>query len=154
RRRALDLELFRGIPEHDRATYYRVATRSLGGVQRTVGHADERFRPQAVLGEARNTTGDCRWRQLHVVTRDVQRCQAFPEFVGTGHGARERAVGEYDGNLLAAIPAGHIGAAEQRQHGRTHRLYDGIARFMSVSVVEELEVVDVEVQERNRGVRA
>ena len=69
-------------------------------------------------------------------------------------GVRERGLGEDDRELVAADAAGDVGAADDRAHALGELREHGVAGQVADPLVDRLEVVDVEDDEREPAVVA
>ena len=122
----------------------------LGNVQRGVGEPVEPLQRARVVGEASDTDGD---RDRHVGSRHGDLGYRRPDALGDLEGRGDIGVGQQDRELLPAVAPGEVpGPQHAAQRGADAR-QDLVPRGMPVLVVDLLEVVEVEQEQRERRPR-
>src|ERR1051326_7125931 len=100
-----------------------------------------------VVGDAE---GDRALHRALLVRRDRQRADLIEDALGHGAGAAEVRVREDDRELVAAEAGEEVGRAQRLAHGAAELGEDDVADGVAERIVDLLEVVDVEHQERER----
>ena len=80
--------------------------------------------------------------------------QLAAQRVGDALGAFDRRLGQQDEELLAAVAAFHVAAAQHVAHARADGRQHRVAAQVAVAIVDVLEVIEVEHDERDRHLRA
>ena len=125
----------------------------LGLIERGVGGPQQVGRLSPVLPRHRDADAHadaCRCAGAEVVRRSDRLDQPTPEARGL---FRRAPCGEHD-ELVAAEARRDVALPQQATHALGHAFQQPIARGVTVRVVDRLEVVQVEIEQRQRLVRA
>src|SRR5579872_5438590 len=123
-----------------------IAAAGLGGVERLIGDLDELLETGARL-EAADPDADGKAYGL-AARRYLELRHGLAHTLGSDLGARKLGVGEGDQKLLAAVTAQHVGRPKEAEAGLRHLSDRLVADLMAVGVVDALEVIDVDHQQR------
>ena len=124
-----------------------VSAAALGLVEALVGALHEVGRVLDVLGPLGHADGD-RDRDLGALEPEGRALDRAPELLGEVNRALERDLGHDHRELLAAGPRGHVVAAHLVAHQRAELAEHRVAREVAEGVVDLLEVIDVEEDQR------
>ena len=116
----------------------------LGDVQRGVGRGQQLGRVLGVVGKRRDAAGHGQraraWKLAHPRAQAVGR-RLRSALVGLGHQDRE---------LLTAHAEGRVGGPQHRARRRRHPPQHQVALHVAMHVVQQLEVIQVERDQRHR----
>lgn len=130
--------------------FHPVAPVLLGAVKRGVRHGHHPRALIAMVGIARHTGRQTDGPQRLAAQFDIQMFHRFPQLFGTGCGDVEVGTGQDEREFLATVAAGDVFAAGVARDELSECCQQGIAAFMAVVIVETLEVIDIEHDDRER----
>jgi len=122
-------------------------------IERGVSPRDDRVRgvfSSAYFGNPKA----CRDDEDLVVPTDWMLLEVLPEQLRDPTGARERRIRQKHEELLTAIPALRVAAAQHRLHAVTHMREHRITAEMPESIVDRLEMIEIQHNDRQCALRA
>ncbi len=131
-----------------------VAPERLRGVHRRVRVAHEVVDPQVAPRAARDADRHGHLHGQPLVDPDPCRAHENPELLGQRRRVLDGGLGEDQHELLAAVPAEHVGCAEVGAQHVGDAAEDHVPHVVTVGVVHGLEQVDVDEAHRERPVVA
>src|SRR5512142_2547761 len=128
-----------------------VAALALGDVERLVGPRHQR-RQRDLVGAARQRGDADRGGHLErrIVDGEGGGLDGGADAVGDDLGAGDADVGQKDAELLAAVAREDVADAQAAAHDLDEARQDGVAAEVAEAVVDLLEVIEVEDDERQR----
>src|SRR2546427_4981702 len=121
-----------------------VPPRCLGLVQRVIRSLEQPFDRRAPPAARGTPDAD---REREVVPTDPLLLKVLPHVrpnpVGGEEGVGAIRIGEYNGELIAAVTAGDIDGAQASAHQLAHRPQGEVAGPMAEAVVRRLEAVEI-----------
>lgn len=133
---------------------YPVSAAPLGDVQRRIGGRDQCVRTVAMHRPGRDPDADGRAQRRAGIDIERLRLHAGAQALGDVGGGVEIGLRQDDGDLLAAVAAYTVDGAHLLIQQLAQPLENSISRLMSMRVVDALEVVDVEQQQRDGALGA
>src|SRR5690242_1541564 len=131
-----------------------IASRLLGLIHGCIGNTQDRLDAVPVIGKNSYAYryGD---RADHPpLVRYAERLDVLSELFGAMHNRIARSLGHHQDKLLAAVTADEVFAARRRQQVPAHCAQHGVAGGVTESVVEALEVIDVDHHHPERAAAA
>src|SRR4051812_22684298 len=134
---------------------YGVLPAALGAVERGVRLGDQRLLVLRALGHRRDAEarGD-RQRLVSVQALDAELLDGLAHALGGQLRALQIGLGQDHGHFLAAVARGLVDVARQLSQHARDLAQDDVSLLVAVGVVDRLEVVDVEHDQRDRLVEA
>ena len=131
--------------------YDTVTSISLGVIQRRVDPPEEFLHALAKVRVYRRAEGSRDTVEEVSIVRDPNLCDSVTELVRQPHRRSERRLGQDEHELLSAKAARNIPTSDLAQQEFSHCAQHLIARLMPKTVVEALEVVNVQHQDSHRA---